>query len=65
MSLSGGAVIDAVVRWAEYCAKHPAVLEAAVLSLRRPSGVVDVDAHHALLADFLQGVADYLKENPT
>lgn len=63
-AMNAAALIHATSRYTEHAADHPEVLAAQVQQLRRSSGMVDVDAHNALLADMLQSIHTMLTEGP-
>lgn len=58
------AVIEAAARWAAHATAHPDALHAEVLTLRRPTGIQEADAHRALLADLLGAVHQWIQEPP-
>lgn len=56
-------LIDAMAAYARHAAEHPEVLAAEALQLRRSSsGIQEVDAHRAYLADVLQGIHRLIQE---
>lgn len=58
-------LIESTAAYAKFAAEHPEVVTAEAQHMRRtPTGIQEVDAHRALLADVLQGIHRLIQEGP-
>lgn len=56
-------LIEAMSAYAKYAAEHPEVVTAEAQHMRRtPTGIQEVDAHRAHLADVLTGIHRLIQE---
>lgn len=57
-------LIDALGRWVEHSASNPDTIRVLVQELKRPSGLQEMDASRALLADVVQCVGQLIEGTP-